>query len=160
MRKSNIWLSLASATFKLFHSGGGIEELSKELGVKTNTCYRYSKSFLNISSSLPVPFEIIIKAMKKQNFYEPLKIAGNYCGFLLTKISPSKKCKESPSERILQLQKLHVRCVENLTACAQLRSRENLQNAEQSLFKSMEFENSILRQVRTDFGQCELPLNC
>ncbi len=160
MRKLNtFWAEMAHTYYALIHQGRySVSKLSEITGIPETTIYRNAMGFMDVSSGLTPSLKNTILYMKTQRNFSVLKLIANYCGFILGKLPRVGRNKKDTAEKIADLQELHAKTIRCLLEYNRMPLALNRADAIKMLVRSIEYEASLVRDLKFNFHQLELPL--
>lgn len=150
---------LSKKFYQCVHQGRyTVSELAELTGIPASTIYRSAMGFVENASGMPPNVRTFLEIQKAQGNWKPLKFVCNWHGFLFVRLPRVARDRKSPLEKIRHLQEHYLVVIQYLLDYDRHPTRERLNNASKALYLSIEAESAILRDLRYNFHQLELPL--
>lgn len=131
-----------------------IEMIADEIGISTESLYRYG---LSSSSGSDIPLKRLIPLMKSTGDYSILKHIAMLCGFVLVKIPRYKAHKGDANEIISNYQQAGSTAVDSLIKFFKTPTPKNYAKVKDALDKMMEENVGTKKYVEKEYaGQIEI----
>ncbi len=165
MGRGTLWPDLAKLTYSLIHHGRYnqkrmSEEIKKRYGIKIgkSTINRNAYSFMGTTSELPITLRNLIVYMEAQNDFKVLKTICNYFGFIMSRLPRTARNRKACEEKINDLQSLYSKIIQALIDYKKMPLADNRAHAIRMLLKGTEYETGLIRDLKHNLNQLELPL--
>jgi len=159
MGRSSFWPELGRLVYGLIRHGRySTERISNETGISASTINRNAYSFMDTPSALPISLGNTILIMQCQNDFRVHKHISNYLGFLLARLPRAARNRKSTTDKINELQDLQVKAIRSLLEYQRMPLAPNRDSVIQTLLRCMEYETSVVRDLKFNFHQLELNL--
>ena len=132
------------------------QKYGKEISV--GLLSRNAYSFTTTTSSRSINLENTIMLMDIQNDFSILKHIDNHFGFIQSRLPRVARNKKDTDDKINELQAIHLKVIECLLEYKRTPLAANRSKAIRTLVKSIESSTAIIRDLKYDFHQLEIPL--
>lgn len=152
------WTRLSKELYATIHGRKlTIAELSAATDLSESLLYRSALAYTETPSATPPSLRLVILVMKATRDFRVLKFICNYFGFICLRLPRVGRNKKDNLVKISELQELHAVTIQYLLEYARNPTKDSQKNSVKSLYLCIEYQTGIIRDLRYNFHQLELP---